>query len=118
MPDSFSPFLNRSSLYLDEGIVFRNEVPYASNKIPDLTRDSDVIQNMLNFLDNLDLENNAELLDVANLREDLLSPDKLKQEIAQQIQSQSKEESSGSEMGEESSGEEGSEEGGTEEFTF
>ena len=124
MPDSFSPFLNRPSIYLDENISSKYEVPYASNKMPKLNEDSDLVQNMLSFLDSLDIENTSELMDVANLRADLLSPDKLQEEIAKKIQEQSKSEGGGEgeDMGEgleESAGgteeAEGGEAGG---FTF
>lgn len=87
--ESFEPFLQRPSFYLDETIPMQYHVPYIPDaKGEDLFQEKDVVTNLLNFLDSLNLEESSSPVSIVELRNELLDDEKMKEDIAQRMQSE------------------------------
>jgi hypothetical protein len=71
MTDSFAPFLKRPSFYQDENAYNKSYIDFIPQLDSKDIKDKNVVDNILNFLDGLNLESSSELLGVKDLEEEL-----------------------------------------------
>lgn len=107
-----SPFLKRPSFFQDEGIQNQYHIDFVTPFTgKDVVKDTEVVDNLISYLQKLDLESPGNLKSINEVREDLVDSEKLKEEIAKKMQESSPSESG---SGEGTSSEDGMDLGGEE----